>query len=52
MLERIDYRSAILESPSPMEQAYVIFANVIELSDDGVPTDAGYAELRETADFS
>ncbi|MGK5010137.1 DUF7677 family protein [Janthinobacterium sp. MDB2-8] len=46
LLEGIDYRSAILESPSLMEQAYAIFANVIELSDDGVPTNAGYAEER------
>ena len=52
LLEGIDYRSAILESPSLMEQAYAIFANMIELSNHGVPTNAGYAELGAPADFS
>ena len=35
LLEGIDYRSEMLASPSVMEQAYAIFANVIELSVDG-----------------
>lgn len=46
LLEGIDYRPEMLESPSLMEQAYAIFANVIEFSGDGVPTNAKYAEYR------
>jgi hypothetical protein len=46
LLEGIDYRQEMLASPSLMEQAYAIFANVIEFSDDGVPTNAKYAEHR------
>jgi len=36
----------MLESPSLMEQAYAIFANVIELSPDGLAVNAKYAEYR------
>lgn len=46
LLEGIDYRPEMLASPSLMEQAYAIFANVIELSGDGIPTNAKYAEYR------
>jgi len=46
LLEGIDYRLAMLESPSLMEQAYAIFANVIELSPDGLAVNAKYAEYR------
>ncbi|WP_082577420.1 MULTISPECIES: hypothetical protein [unclassified Massilia] len=46
LLEGIDYRREMLASPSLMEQAYAIFANVIELSGDGMPTNAKYAEYR------
>lgn len=46
LLEGIDYRPEMLASPSVMEQAYAIFANVIELSVDGIPTNAKYAEHR------
>jgi len=46
LLEGIDYRSEMLASPGLMEQAYAIFANVIEFSDDGIPTNAKYAEYR------
>ena len=46
LLEGIDYRPEMLASPSVMEQAYAIFANVIEFSGDGVPTNAKYAEYR------
>lgn len=35
-------------SPGVMEQAYAIFANVIELSVDGTPTNEKYAEHRAT----
>lgn len=46
LLEGIDYRPEMLDSPSVMEQAYAIFANVIELSPDGEPTNEKYAEHR------
>lgn len=46
LLEGIDYRPEMLASPSLMEQAYAIFANVIELSGEGIPTNAKYAEYR------
>ena len=46
LLDGIDYRPALIESPSLMEAAYAIFANVIELSDDGEPINAKYAEYR------
>jgi hypothetical protein len=46
LLEGIDYRPELLASPSLMEQAYAIFANVIEFSGDGIPTNAKYAEYR------
>ena len=44
LLEGIDYRQAMLESPSLMEEAYAIFANVIEFSHEGEPVNAKYAE--------
>lgn len=46
LLEGIDYRSEMLASPSLMEQAYAIFANVIEFSREGMLTNAKYAEYR------
>lgn len=46
LLEGIDYRPEMLASPSLMEQAFAIFANVIEFSHDGTPTNAKYAEYR------
>ena len=46
LLEGIDYRPELFASPSVMEQAYAIFANVIELSDDGTPTNEKHAEHR------
>nr|WP_091664358.1 hypothetical protein [Massilia sp. PDC64] len=46
LLEGIDYRPELVASPSLMEQTYAIFANVIEFSDDGTPTNAKYAEYR------
>lgn len=45
LLEGIDY-SCIFEEPSMMEQAYAIFANVIEMDDDGNVLNAKYAEKR------
>ncbi len=44
-MEGIDY-SCIFEEPSMMEQAYAIFANVIELDEDGNVVNAKYAEKR------
>jgi hypothetical protein len=46
LLKGIDYRPEMLLSPSLTEQAYAIFANVIEFSEDGMPTNAKYAEYR------
>jgi hypothetical protein len=46
LLEGIDYRPELFASPSLMEQAYAIFANVIVLSDDGTPTNEKHAEHR------
>ena len=46
VLEGIDYRPELFASPSVMEQAYAIFANVVELSDDGTLTNEKHAEHR------
>ncbi len=45
LLEGIDY-SCIFEDPSALEQAYAIFANVIELDSDGNVLNAKWAEHR------
>src|SRR4249920_1677013 len=44
-LEGIDY-SCIFEEPSALEQAYAIFANVLELDDNGKVLNAKHAEHR------
>ncbi|MGK5038448.1 DUF7677 family protein [Janthinobacterium sp. LB3P118] len=36
----------MLASPSVMEQAYAIFATVIELSDEGTPANEKFVEYR------
>jgi hypothetical protein len=46
LLEDIDYRKVILEEPGLLERVYAIFANVIELDDDGAPVNAKWAEHR------
>lgn len=46
ILEGIDYRPVLMREPSAMEQMYAIFANVIELDDDGQVVNAKYAERR------
>jgi hypothetical protein len=46
MLEGVDYRFALSEEPSALEQVYAIFANVIELDDSGKVLNAKYAERR------
>ncbi|NOU95680.1 hypothetical protein GC093_20980 [Paenibacillus sp. LMG 31456] len=45
ILEGIDY-SCIFEEPNALEQAYAIFANVIEMDDDGKVCNPKYAEMR------
>src|SRR5690242_10509163 len=45
LLEGIDY-SVIFREPSALEMAYAIFANVIELDDNGKVTNAKHAERR------
>lgn len=45
ILEGIDY-TCIFREPSALEQAYAIYANVIELDDQGRVTNARHAERR------
>lgn len=45
LLEGVDY-SCIFEEPSALEATYAIFANVIELDDDGKVLNAKWAEHR------
>jgi hypothetical protein len=45
LLEGIDY-TCIFREPSALEQTYAIFANVLELDDHGLVTNAKYAEKR------
>ncbi|MDR6879533.1 hypothetical protein [Bacillus sp. 3255] len=45
LLEGIDY-SCIFEEPSALERAYAIFANVIEMDDNGTVLNAKNAEKR------
>ena len=44
MLDGINYWNELKESPSQMEICFAIFANVLELDGDGVPTNEKYAE--------
>ena len=46
LLEGVEYRQVMLAEPSLMEQAYAIFANVIEFDQQGTPVNAKYAEHR------
>ncbi|BAQ74966.1 MULTISPECIES: DUF7677 family protein [Pseudomonas] len=46
LLEGVDYRSCLGEEPSMLEMVYAIFANVLELDEEGVPVNAKYAEYR------
>jgi len=48
-LDDIDYWDALQESPSQMEMLFAIFANVLELDDDGAPVNARHAERRAAA---
>jgi hypothetical protein len=45
LLEGVDY-SCIFKEPSALEAVYAIFANVIELDDDGNVLNAKWAERR------
>lgn len=45
LLQGIDY-SCIFEDPSALERSYAIFANVIEMDDQGTVLNAKYAERR------
>ena len=47
-LEGIDYLGLLGEDPSAIEQAFAIYANVIELDQDGTVLNAKYAEKRAT----
>jgi hypothetical protein len=49
MLEGIDYRDAMRESPSQLETCFAIFANVLELDERGEPLNEKYAERRAAA---
>ena len=46
LLENIDYISAFKEEPSLLEQVYAIFANNIEMDENGIVLNAKYAEKR------
>jgi hypothetical protein len=48
MLEGIDYLSLYGDEPSPIEQVYAIFANVLELDEKGRVLNAQYAQKRAT----
>jgi hypothetical protein len=46
LLDGIDYWDELRDSPSQMEICFAIFANVLELDDQGEPTNEKYAERR------
>jgi hypothetical protein len=48
MLKGVDYLSLYGKEPSAIEAAFAIFANVIELDDNGQVLNATYAEKRAT----
>lgn len=48
-LKGVDYLSLFGEEPSAIEQAFAIFANVIELDENGNVLNAKYAEKRAVA---
>jgi hypothetical protein len=47
-LEGVDYLSLYGNEPSAIEQVYAIYANVIEMDENGVVLNAKYAEKRAT----
>lgn len=46
LVDDIDYRAVLGDEPSMLEQAYAIFANVLELDDAGNVLNARAAEVR------
>ncbi|MGW4843915.1 DUF7677 family protein [Nocardia brasiliensis] len=46
MLTGINYWDELKDSPSQMETCFAIFANVLELDDEGEPVNEKYAERR------
>ena len=46
MLKEVDYLSLYGEEPSAIEQVYAIFANVIQLDENGTVLNAQYAQKR------
>jgi hypothetical protein len=48
MLKGIDYLSLYGKEPSAIEQVYAIFANVLELDENGQVLNATYAQRRAT----
>jgi hypothetical protein len=49
MLDGIDYWDDPKDSPSQIETCFAIFANVLELDDQGEPLNEKYAERRAAA---
>jgi hypothetical protein len=47
-LEGVDYLELYGEEPSAVEQVFAIYANVLELDEDGKVLNAKYAEKRAT----
>lgn len=47
-LDGVDYLSLYGEEPSAIEQVFAIYANVIEIDENGDVTNAKYAEKRAT----
>ncbi|MGE0045665.1 MAG: hypothetical protein AB7J28_07770 [Hyphomonadaceae bacterium] len=45
-VEGIEYRRLLQEEPSALETVYAVFANVLELDNDGNVLNAKYAERR------
>jgi hypothetical protein len=48
MLEGIDYLPLYGNEPSAIEQVYAIFANILEVDEDGQVLNATYAQKRAT----
>lgn len=48
MLEDVDYLALYGEEPSAIEMVFAIFANVLELDEDGQVLNFGYAQRRAT----
>lgn len=46
LLDGIDYRSALLQFGSPLEQVFAIFTNVLDVQPDGSVANAGEATFR------